>query len=214
MTTLLIAMTVLGVVLVGIGSFLIHNRRPGHRQVGMANEVVGVATIGLGWIVDAFQPRMFDLDGPNYDACCESLLGFAWQVVRAPVAETIWVGVAFLVGWGLAAVSPWRGTRQYAPTEEQELLADLRGLLKGDSAAPDVRHRPPQIVGHRARLSAVPSQEGWVRVSINDEVAHLLGPDRRSACGRVLRNYPAANDETRLCRVCDSRSAKRQIDLE
>lgn len=201
-------MTVLGVALVGIGSFLHHNGRAGHRVVGQAEEVAGAATIGLGWVIDYVRGPL-DCYAPD-SGCPETFAGFVWYVVGDPAVEALWATAAFLVGWALGARSPWRGTGARPPLFEPTFPASERRTPSGTEGSAAPRDRPVRIRSEPAPPGVSPPTV-WVRVSLNGKVAHLLGPERRSACGRLLKGYSDADDETRPCQTCQRRSATGEL---
>ncbi len=200
MTAMLTALTVVGVVLAGVGSFLLHDRRPGHRGIALATELCGWAALGLSWIVGALPQNAADCYAPGSD-CPDSVLGFFWVLLRGPLVEASAAAAAFLAGWAVANLLPSHGTEDYSDIADQ-LPLFVAGAPPPAAPLVAAASRPPRL--RRADSSPV---GGRARVTANDKIAHLLDPSGRSACGRVLEDYRPARQETRLCQLCEKRSS-------
>lgn len=200
MTGTLTALTTLGVLLVGIGSFLLHDGRHGYHFVAVATEVVGGAAVGLSWLIGLVSDPP-DCYAPGAD-CPTTYVGFAWFVLGDGVLEATFAFLAFVAGWVLAKLHPSSGQQDYSRVD---------GVFGNFNPPPPLvstpglrRTAPPRPVLARPAQAEVLTS---ARVTINDLVAHLVGPDSRSACGRVLSGYRPAQPQTQLCQLCAKRSS-------
>lgn len=201
MTAMLTALTALGVLLIGIGSYLQFDDRRGYSWVAKASEAVGVATIVLGHLI-------VELTGPEdcYALgadCPTTLLGFAWRVLGGGVL--LWSALAFIVGWAVAKLTPGRGDQDHAGLRN---FTGPGGTYVPPNPPPPIVLTPPPPPRAAAPPRPSPAQvRTWPRITVHDQMAHLLGPDGRSACGRALPGHRPAEPQTPLCQLCARRSA-------
>jgi len=204
MTSIATVLTVMGVLAIGIGSFLLHDRRRGYRPVAMVAEGAGGAALGVSWLVGTFGPsNAVDCYAPGAN-CPETFLGFVWFVAGDGVKETGWAFLAFVVGWVVANVQPSQGDCDYSRVDSVfgDALPSFGPSRRTAQTANSVRALRPLRPSPTARQAA----PAWERVTINDKVVHLRGPGGRTACGRMLTDHRPAGPATPMCKLCVKRS--------